>query len=88
MQHQLRILCMQDNSIRLWNLETQVCVVVINGEGCHTNEVLSIVRNLTASKSTAIAAIIQRMLEENSVADDSACSKKTSSGKTNVRQMS
>lgn len=34
----------QDWSIRLWNWRTRVCVIVINGEGGHVNEVLSLVR--------------------------------------------
>jgi len=39
-----RICCMQDHSLRLWNLETQVCVCTMVGDGAHTNEVLSVVR--------------------------------------------
>ncbi len=35
---------MQDHSLRLWNLETQVCVCTMVGDGAHTNEVLSVVR--------------------------------------------
>ena len=32
--------------MRLWNLETQVCVLIISGEEGHTNEVLSVVNAL------------------------------------------
>ena len=35
---------MQDHSLRLWNLETQVCVCTMVGDAAHTNEVLSVVR--------------------------------------------
>ncbi len=33
----------QDNSLRLWNLRTRVCILVLSGEGGHRNEVLSVV---------------------------------------------
>ncbi|KAL0021903.1 hypothetical protein WJX79_001641 [Trebouxia sp. C0005] len=32
----------RDHSLRLWNLETQVCVCTMVGDGAHTNEVLSV----------------------------------------------
>ena len=35
---------MQDQSLRLWNIKTRVIAAVMNGEGGHCNEVLSIVR--------------------------------------------
>ena len=34
---------MQDHSLRLWNLETHVCVCTMVGDAAHTNEVLSVV---------------------------------------------
>ena len=34
----------QDQSLRLWNVRTRVCVLIMTGEGGHRNEVLSIVR--------------------------------------------
>ena len=37
---------MQDQSLRLWNIKTRVIAAVMNGEGGHCNEVLSIVRTL------------------------------------------
>ena len=33
----------QDQSLRLWNIKTRVIAAVMNGEGGHCNEVLSIV---------------------------------------------
>ena len=37
---------LQDHSLRLWNLESQVCVCSMVGGSAHTNEVLSVVRLL------------------------------------------
>lgn len=34
---------LQDHSLRLWNVKSQVCVCVMNGHAAHTNEVLSLV---------------------------------------------
>ncbi len=43
--HEIQHICpMQDHSLRLWNLETQVCVCTMVGDAAHTNEVLSVVR--------------------------------------------
>lgn len=35
----------QDHSIRLWNILTRCCVLLMKGEGGHNNEVISVVRH-------------------------------------------
>ncbi len=37
----------QDHSLRLWNHRTQVCVIIMTGDGGHTNEVLSVVSSFS-----------------------------------------
>ena len=34
---------LQDSALRLWNIDTNVCVLIVHGDGGHLNEVLSIV---------------------------------------------
>lgn len=34
----------QDESVRLWNVHTGICILVFAGAGGHRNEVLSVVR--------------------------------------------
>lgn len=41
----------QDQSLRLWNIKTRVVAAVMNGEGGHCNEVLSIVRTLPSQNT-------------------------------------
>ena len=33
----------QDESVRLWNVETGICILIFAGAGGHRNEVLSVV---------------------------------------------
>jgi WD40 repeat protein len=42
----LALTASRDHSVRLWNLRTGVCVVVVAGVHAHTNEVISLVRAL------------------------------------------
>lgn len=38
------VLIVQDESVRLWNVHTGICILVFAGAGGHRNEVLSVVR--------------------------------------------
>lgn len=38
------VLSVQDESVRLWNVHTGICILVFAGAGGHRNEVLSVVR--------------------------------------------
>ncbi|BDA48075.1 Polycomb group protein FIE1 [Coccomyxa sp. Obi] len=42
MQPSLVLTASRDASLRLWNTQTKVCVLIVNGDGGHRNEVLSI----------------------------------------------
>lgn len=39
----------QDESLRLWNIQTKVCLLIVAGEGGHTAEVLAVVGQCIAS---------------------------------------
>lgn len=39
----LTFLINQDESVRLWNVETGICILIFAGAGGHRNEVLSVV---------------------------------------------
>lgn len=45
---QLVLTASKDESIRLWNLQSSCCVAVFQGEGAHTHEVISLVRDWCA----------------------------------------
>ncbi|CAL5223285.1 g5773 [Coccomyxa viridis] len=42
LKHSLVLTASRDSALRLWNIETNVCVLIIHGDGGHLNEVLSI----------------------------------------------
>lgn len=36
--------CLQDQALRVWNIQTKVCVAMLHGDGGHRNEILSVVK--------------------------------------------
>lgn len=39
-------ICEQDESVRLWNVHTGVCILIFAGAGGHRNEVLSVLSEI------------------------------------------
>lgn len=46
MHSSLLCICEQDESVRLWNVHTGVCILIFAGAGGHRNEVLSVVSEI------------------------------------------
>jgi hypothetical protein len=36
--------CLQDQALRVWNIQSKVCVAMLHGDGGHRNEILSVVK--------------------------------------------
>ncbi|XP_073143167.1 polycomb group protein FIE2-like isoform X2 [Henckelia pumila] len=48
----------KDESVWLWNIHTGICILIFSGAGRHRNEVLSVVRRISACETMGSAITI------------------------------
>lgn len=53
----IRFFFFQDESVRLWNVQTGICILIFAGAGGHRNEVLSVVSTMDNFASSHLTMI-------------------------------